>query len=98
MVKQKKLIKCMLFVLMLIPIVLCGVGIVTTFVLKSKQNNLNKLNQNLNQQQQILNTNQDKLDYMQSDNYKKENFKHNDYDGKHYGDQGDINIELKQAD
>lgn len=49
MQKQTKTIKFMLFVLILIPLVLFTVGIVQTFILKSKNNQLNQTNAKLEQ-------------------------------------------------
>lgn len=95
MVKQKKLIKLMLFVLMLIPLILLLTGIVQTFVLKSKQQQLLNAQNELTLSQQELLKQQQIYNYQSSDEYKEENFKHNEYNGQNYGNKGDVNVEIK---
>lgn len=93
MPKQTKTIKFMIALLLLIPIVLFMVGIVQTFVLKSKQNELANSKYNLEQSQTKQEELSNEYDYKTSDEYLKEHYKHNSYDGKYYGDDGDVLLE-----
>lgn len=72
MAKQTKTIKFMLFLLMIIPIILFSVGIIQTFVLKSKQNELANANYVLDQKIQTEQELQNEADYKSSDEYKYE--------------------------
>lgn len=72
MQKQTKTIKFMLFVLILIPLVLFTIGIVQTFILKSKNNQLNQTNAKLEQsieKEKDLNT---EAEFKSSEEYFKE--------------------------
>ncbi len=72
MTKQTKTIKFMLFLLIIIPIILFSVGIIQTFVLKSKQNELANANYVLDQKLQTEQELQNEADYKSSDEYKDE--------------------------
>lgn len=95
MTKQTKLIKCMLFVLILIPIVLFSIAVVQTFVIKSKQNALTIAQTELSKSQEDLEKQQEIYNYKSSDKYKEEHYKHNEYNGESYGNEGDINVTIK---
>ena len=85
------MIKFMLFVLLLIPIVLFVTGIVQTFVLKTKQNELAKANADLTNSTQEYNDLQNEYDYKTSDEYLEEYYKY--YYG--YGNEGDVVVEIE---
>ncbi len=72
MQKQTKTIKFMLSFLILIPLVLFSVGIVQTFVLKSRQNQLNQTNYNLEQSIEKEKNLQEESEYKSSEEYIKE--------------------------
>lgn len=103
MTKQTKLIKFMLIILILIPLVLFSIAIVQTFVLKDANNKLLNAKESLELAESNLKLEKDKHDYIfdedkngnliLSDEYKEENYKHNQ--DENYGNDGDINIELK---
>lgn len=95
MTKQTKVIKFMLVVLIIIPIALLITGIVQTFVLKNAQQNLLEARKALEYYEQEYTNLEDQYNYMQSDEYKKEQQKHNEYDGDNYGDDGDIDVNIK---
>lgn len=101
MTKQTKLVKCMIFVLVLIPIALFFVGVVQTFVLKDAQNKLLEANQNLSQAQQELEKYKEQHAYMFNDDgsikeeYLEEFYKHNPNGSIYYGKDGDVVIVLK---
>ncbi|MBE7074948.1 MAG: hypothetical protein E7376_03115 [Clostridiales bacterium] len=86
--KQTKTLKFIFFILLLIPIVLFAVGIIQTFVLKSKQNELNALNQSIIVSEQQQTELEKELEYKQSDEYKNEYYKYENG----YGKPGDIEI------
>ena len=90
MTKNTKMIKFMLFVLLLIPLVLFVTGIVQTFVLKSTQNKLAQAQNDLTQSTQEYNDLQNEYDYKTSDEYLEEYHKY--YSG--YGQEGDVEIEI----
>ena len=98
MVKQTKVIKFMLFVLILIPMVLFLTAIIQTFVLKDAKNKLDNANSNLNQLEQEYNDLNQKHNYVYnkdgtiSEEYLEEYYKHN---GNGYGNEGDIQVEFK---
>lgn len=79
MPKQTKTVKFMLAVLLLIPIVLFVVAIAQTFIIKSKQAELSKVQYELAQAKQNEQDLQGELDYKTSDEYLNEYYKH------HYG-------------
>ena len=81
----------MIFVLLLIPIVLFVTGIVQTFVLKSKQNQLLNAQNELAQQQEEFDNLQNEYDYKTSDEYLQEYHKY--YSG--YGNDGDVVVEIE---
>lgn len=95
MTKQTKLIKFMLVVLILIPIALFSIAIVQTFVIKNKQNHLLQTQIELQQKQEELNNKNEIYEYKSSEEYKAEQFKHNQYNGQTYGNEGDINVTIK---
>ena len=82
----------MITILLIIPVFLFVTGIVQTFVLKSKQNELAKskyaLEQSKNEQDEL----NEEYEYVKSDEYFKDYLKHNEYDGKYYGEDGDIRL------
>lgn len=82
MPKQTKMIKFMLVVLIIIPVVLFFTGIVQTFVLKSRQNELYNNKYTLSQSENKKNELQNEADYKDSDNYKDEYNKHKGYSDK----------------
>lgn len=90
MTKNAKMIKFMLFVLLLIPIVLFVTGIVQTFVLKSTQNKLAQAQTEQTQIQQEYNDLQNEYDYKTSDEYLEEYYKY--HNG--YGNEGDVVVEI----
>ncbi len=77
MTKQIKLIKFMIVVLLIIPIALFFTGIIQTFVLKSKQDKLTNATQELYASQQELEKQKEIEEYVYSDEYKEEYYKHN---------------------
>ena len=81
----------MIFVLLLIPIVLFVTGIVQTFVLKAKQNQLLNAQNELAQSQQEYNDLESEYDYKTSDEYLEEYYKY--YYG--YGQEGDVVVEIE---
>lgn len=88
MQKQTKTLKFMLAVLILIPIVLLLIGIVQTFVLKSKQNELYNAKYELAQSNNTKQEKENEFEYKSSEEYLKESFRHNDG----YGNDGDIEL------
>ena len=94
MIKQTKLIKFMVVILLLIPIVLFFTAIVQTFVLKSKQSQLANIKQQLQQSQLEQQKQQSIYDYLDSNQYTEDYYKHNKYNGESYGNDGDVNIEI----
>ena len=91
MVKQTKLIKFMLFVLLLLPIVLFVIGVVQTFVIKSEQQKLFNAKKQLELKQKeyqdvssqhnyiFKDKNSTNGELVLTDEYKKEIYKHNEY-------------------
>lgn len=82
MPKQTKMIKFMIFVLIFIPIVLFIIGIVQTFVLKSRQNELHNSQYTLSQSESKKEELNNESDYKGSTEYKNEKDKHNGYTDK----------------
>lgn len=88
MQKQTKMIKFMLVVLLLIPVILFVTGIIQTFVLKSKQNELESSKYQLEQSVQNEQELTEEYEYKTSDEYLNEYYKHN----SGYGEDGDIKL------
>lgn len=86
MPKQTKMIKFMLVVLIIIPMVLFITGVVQTFVLKSKQNELYNSQYTLSQTENKKKELSDEADYKESTEYKEEKDKHNGYTDKDKND------------
>ena len=88
MQKQTKMIKFMLVILLLIPVILFITGIIQTFVLKNRQNELKsckyQLEQSVQNEQELI----EEYEYKTSDEYLNEYFKHN----SGYGEDGDIKL------
>lgn len=82
MQKQTKMIKFMIVVLIFIPVVLFLTGIVQTFVLKSRQNELYNSQYNLSQSESKKQELSNEADYKGSSDYKNEKDKHNGYTDK----------------
>ncbi|MBE7082482.1 MAG: hypothetical protein E7378_02225 [Clostridiales bacterium] len=97
MAKQTKKVKFLFVVLMLIPLALFVAGICQTFSLKSKQNELNNLSTTLTQKQEELSKYNQMDDYMFDDDELSEEFKkeYHKHESDGYGEEGDIQIELK---
>jgi len=101
MTKQTKLVKSMIFVLMLIPVALFFVGVVQTFVLKDAQSKLLAANQNLSQAELELEKYKEQHSYMFNadgsvkEEYLEEFYKHNPNGSIYYGKDGDVVIILK---
>lgn len=93
--KQTKMVKFVFMFLMLIPIVLLVTAITQTFVLKAKKNTLNNAQTSLEQNKKEYETKQDIYDYLTSDEYLSDYYKHNGYEDEDYGNEGDINVEIK---
>ena len=89
MLKQTKMIKFMLVVLIIVPIALFVTGIVQTFVLKSKQNELASAQYNLEQQTDKEKELNEEYDYKTSDEYLEEYYKHK----SNLGEDGDVKIQ-----
>ena len=91
MTKQTKLIKFMLFVLLLIPVVLFAIAIIQTFVIKSEQNKLINAQRQLELKQQEYQSVNNQHKYVFKDKnttngelvlteeYQKELYKHKEY-------------------
>ena len=82
MQKQTKMIKFMIVVLIFIPVVLFLTGIVQTFVLKSRQNELYNSQYNLSQSESKKQELSNEANYKGSSDYKNEKDKHNGYTDK----------------
>lgn len=92
MVKQTKLIKFMIVLLMIIPFILLLTGIIQTFVIKDQQNKLLLAQQELNLKEKELSDADSQHKYIYkdknttngelvlTDEYKKELYKHNEYE------------------
>ena len=96
--KQTKLIKFMLVVLILVPTILLITAVVQTFVLKDAQKKLTIANEALTKTEQEYNHLNKQHDYVYnedgslSEDYLKEHYKHGDGS---YGNDGDIDIIIK---
>lgn len=91
MAKITKGVKFLFCVLIILPIALATAGIIQTFAIKAKKQELLKAQNALTQAQQEYETEKDKYDYKSSDEY---NDKYLEYE-EGYGENGDIDIELK---
>ena len=98
MVKQTKIIKFMLVVLILVPTILLITAVVQTFVLNDAQRKLSIANETLSQTEKEYNNLNQQHNYVYnedgslSEDYLKEHYKHSDGS---YGDDGDIDIVIK---
>ena len=94
MVKQTKLIKVMITILILIPVIMCLIGIITTFVLKSKQAKLLSELQTKTQTEEEYNKQSQIYNYKSSEQYLEDLYRHSQE--KIYGQNGDVNIEITE--
>ena len=99
MTKQIKLLKTMIFVLLLIPVALFFVGLIQTFILKDAQNKLLLANQNLSQAELEYQKFKEQHEYMFNpdgsvkEEYLEEFYKHNPNGS--YGNEGDVAVIVK---
>ena len=91
MEKQTKMIKFMIFILLLVPIVLFVIGISQTFILKSKNNELELNNKKLYSAQQKKEETEDSLDYIESDQFLED---YNKYENGKSENENDIIIDF----
>ena len=69
-------------------------GIVQSFVLNYKKNQLNDAKNNLQQQETIYEEKEELYNYLTSDEYKEQYYMHEGYENDQYGNSGDININV----
>lgn len=93
MVKQTKLIKFMIFVLLLIPVILFFSGLITSFVLNAKETRFTQVQHELEEAKKEEQKQNDIYDYKSSDEFKDEQYKH-DQDNS-YGNEGDVIINVQ---
>lgn len=89
--KAKNKFKVMLVSMSIVVCVFLLAGIVLTFVLKSKQNTLNLMNQQNTQLEQEYNQNKEQSDYYNSDKYKDDYYENEE----NYGNKGDKIVEVQ---
>lgn len=80
---------------LLLLVTLLFVGIIQSVTLQIKRNELAQSQSVLQQKQQEKEQKQDILDYLSSDEYEEEYYKHEGNDGDHYGNEGDIEVVIK---
>lgn len=90
MAKITRGVKFIFCVLIILPIALATAGIIQTFVIKAKKQELLNAKSSLNQAEQKLQEEQDKLNYKESDEY---NDKYLEYE-EGYGEKDDIDIDV----
>ena len=93
--KQTKMVKFIFASALLLLVTLLFVGIIQSVTLQIKRNELAQSQSVLQQKQQEKEQKQDILDYLNSDEYKEEYYKHEGNDGDHYGNEGDIEVVIK---
>ena len=86
---KNKLAKIVVIVMFFIPIILFTIAIIQTFLLKSKQAKLQKLQTSLQQDQEYYDDLKKQEEYISSDKYEEEYFKYE------YGSDGDSVIIVK---
>lgn len=91
MAKITRGVKFLFCVLIILPIALATAGIIQTFVIKAKKQELLKAQNALTQAEQEYEKQKDKYDYKNSDEY---NDKYLEYE-EGYGEDGDIDVEVK---
>ena len=92
--KQTKKVKFVFAVLLIVPMVLFTIAIVQTFVVKSKKGYLTDAQTTLSERQEVYDENSEIYNYMNSEEYWEEYYKHHPQNGENYGNEGDINIEI----
>ena len=93
--KQTKTVKFIFAVALLIPVVLVFVGVIQSIALQVKRSELTNAQTNLNQKQEELKQQQDILDYLESDEYKNDYYIHEGSGDDAYGNEGDIEVIIK---
>ena len=91
MAKITKGVKFLFCVLIILPVALATTGIIQTFVIKAKKQELLKAQNALTQAQKEYDKQKDKHDYKNSDEY---NDKYLEYE-EGYGEEGDIDIDVE---
>lgn len=93
--KQTKTIRVIFAFLLFIPIFLAVIGITQSIILQSRKNALINANTTLTEKEQEEREKQGVLDYLTSDEYKKDYYSHEGYNGEDYGEDGDVEVKLK---
>ena len=95
MIKQTKLVKFMLVVILIIPFLLLVIALVQTFILKNKQHQLINAKSELSIIEDELDKQEEIYNFKSSEEYDNERYKHEEYNNENYGNEGDINIIIK---
>lgn len=93
--KQTKMAKTVLIFLTMIPVVLFTIGLTLTFVLNARTQKLDSAKTEYAKSEEELKKQSEIYEYMSSDEYLEDYYTHHDHNGEAYGNEGDINIELK---
>ena len=94
--KQTKMVKFIFAIALLIPVVLVCVGIVQSVSLQIKRQQLENSQTQLELKKEELKKDQEILEYLNSDEYKNEYQSHEENGDDYYGNDGDIEVTIKQ--